>query len=50
MGLESANIKLSPVLTINPKTEQFVGSDAEAANQFLKREYRKGYEVPNLTS
>ncbi|MCP3693974.1 MAG: Gfo/Idh/MocA family oxidoreductase [Planctomycetaceae bacterium] len=50
MGLESADIKLSPVLTINPKTEQFVGSDAEAANQFLKREYRKGYEVPNLTS
>ena len=48
LGIESADIKLSPLLTVDPKTEQFVGSNAEAANQFLKREYRNGYEVPEI--
>jgi len=50
LGIESAEIKLSPVLTIDPKTEQFVGSKAEVANEFLNREYRKGYEVPEIVS
>lgn len=48
LEIESADIKLSPLLTIDPKTEQFIGSNAETANQFLKREYRKGYEVPEI--
>ncbi len=50
LGMESADIKLSPLLTIDPKSEQFVGSNATGANQFLKREYRKGYEVPEIVS
>jgi hypothetical protein len=50
LSLKSTDIKLSPLLTLDPKTEQFVGSNAEAANQFLRREYRKGYEVPEITS
>ena len=33
-------------LKLDPKTETF--DDAEA-NQFLSREYRKGFELPNLT-
>jgi len=49
-NIESSEIKLSPLLTINPKTEQFVGDNAEAANPLLKREYRKGYEVPEIVS
>ena len=28
--------------------QQFTGSGAESANQLLKREYRKGYEVPEF--
>ena len=50
LTMESSDIKLSPLLSIDPKTEQFVGSGAAAANQLLKREYRKGYEVPQITS
>ena len=36
----NAEIVLSPLLTMDPKTEQFVGDHAESANRFLKREYR----------
>ena len=50
LDIESSDIKLSPLLTLDPKTEQFVGSNAEAANQFLKREYRPGHEVPEIVS
>lgn len=50
LNIESSDIKLSPLLTIDPKTEKFVGNNGEAANQFLKREYRKGYEVPEIVS
>ena len=48
LSIESAGIRLSPLLTIDAKTEKFVGSGSEAANQFLKREYRTGYEVPEI--
>ena len=50
LDIESADIKLSPLLTVDPNTEQFVGSNAGTANQFLRREYRKGYEVPEIIS
>ncbi len=48
LELESSDIRLSPVLTLDAKTEQFVGDGASHGNRFLKREYRKGYEVPDL--
>lgn len=35
-------------LTFDAKTRQFTGRDGEVANQFLKRAYRPGYEVPTL--
>ena len=37
-------------LSIDPATEQFVGAGADAANGYLKREYRKPFEVPNILS
>lgn len=50
IDIEGAEIKLSPMLTVNPKTEQFIGENAEAANKFLKREYRSNFEVPEIVS
>jgi hypothetical protein len=44
----SDDIRVSPMLELDAKTEQFVGSGSNTANQFLNREYRKGYEVPDL--
>lgn len=46
--MDSGQIRLSPMLTIDEKTQQFVGDGAEAGNQFLKRTYRDGYEVPEI--
>jgi predicted dehydrogenase len=48
--MESGEIMLSPMLTMNPETETFVGDNADIANPMLKREYRKGYEVPEITT
>lgn len=48
IALSSDAIKLSPMLELDAKTEQFVGATADQANQFLKRQYRKGFEVPEL--
>jgi hypothetical protein len=47
-GLSRSDLKVSPVLTHNPKTERFEGENAEVANQFLKRSYRAGYEFPEI--
>lgn len=46
--MESAQIKLSPMLTVDVENEKFVGDHAGQANSFLKRQYRKGFEVPEL--
>ncbi len=48
LKLDDKQIVLSPMLTLDSDTEQFVGDGAEKANAFLKREYRKGYEVPEI--
>lgn len=47
-GLAKTDLQVSPVLTHNPKTEQFEGDNAEQANRFLKRDYRQGYEFPEV--
>lgn len=49
-SVEKAGLMLSPVLTIDPKTQRFVGDHAESANRFIRREYRKGFEVPAIES
>ena len=41
-------IRVSPMLELDAKTEQFLGPGSKSANQYLNREYRKGYEVPEL--
>jgi hypothetical protein len=41
-------IRMSPILEHNPKTERFIGAHAEAANAFLKRNYRKPFSVPKI--
>lgn len=48
VDMENGEILLSPMLTMNPETEMFEGDHAKAANQLLKREYRQGYEVPEI--
>lgn len=46
--LDSSQIVLSPILTVDPQKEVFVGQHAEAANGFLKRQYRAPYVVPQI--
>jgi len=46
--IESSEIKLGPMLTVDVEKEQFVGDHADEANDFLKRQYREGFEVPKL--
>ncbi len=41
-------IKLSPMLTMDPAQEKFVGAHADQGNPLLKRQYRDGYVVPEL--
>jgi hypothetical protein len=50
IDIESAEIKLSPILEVDAKSEKFVGSNADAANRFLKREYRAPFIVPEFVS
>ncbi len=50
IAMDGGEVLLSPLLTLDRETEQFVGDQAEKANKFLKREYRKGYEVPEFVS
>ncbi len=47
--MHGGDIRMSPVLTHDPVEETFTGEHAELGNQFLKREYRKGYEVPDFS-
>jgi predicted dehydrogenase len=35
-------------LNWDPKTEKFVGTNSQEANQYLTREHRKGYEQPTV--
>ena len=48
MSRLSDNVLVSPMLELDTKTEQFVGPGSKNANRFLTREYRKGYQVPEL--
>ena len=47
MSLAGEGFRLSPVLSLDEKG-QFIGDQAAAANRLLKREYRAGYEVPEI--
>ena len=45
--LEGAACQLGRTLTLDPKTERFVGDGADRANAFLRRSYRKPFLVPD---
>ncbi|XZE45795.1 Gfo/Idh/MocA family protein [Pirellulaceae bacterium SH467] len=47
LDIDKADLKLSQMLTIDPKTQRFVGEGSEAANRFMKREYRAPFVVPD---
>jgi hypothetical protein len=43
------SIKMSTMLEVDVAAEAFVGDNAEAANRFLKRQYRDPFAVPDLS-
>jgi hypothetical protein len=51
-GVKADTIKptLGAALTFDPKTELFTGEGAEAANKYVKGDYRKEFSLPSLTS
>jgi len=48
VDLKNSNFQLGPMLEFDSKSQKFAGSDAQKANGYLKREYRKGFEVPEM--
>lgn len=50
IDMTSDQIKLSPMLELDVASEKFVGAQAEAANRYLKREYRAPFVVPEIES
>ncbi len=47
--MDGGGIKISTMLTVDVAAEQFVGDHADTANQFLKRQYRAPFVVPDLS-
>ncbi len=48
--IDGGEIQLSSMLSVDAAEEQFVGDHADTANQFLKRQYRAPYVVPEIDS
>jgi predicted dehydrogenase len=48
IDIEGEAIRFSPLVEIDAATERFVGEHADAANAFLRREYRAPYVVPEI--
>ncbi|MCA9262620.1 MAG: Gfo/Idh/MocA family oxidoreductase [Planctomycetales bacterium] len=46
--MEGGEIQLGPMLDVDVDNETFVGDHADAANMFVKRDYRDGYVVPEI--
>ena len=47
VDLEKEPIAMGPMLTMNPRTERFVGEYSDMANMFVKRNYREPFVVPD---
>jgi hypothetical protein len=43
-------LRVSPPITFDPKSEQFTGDHADAANPHLRREFRKPFVVPDIAA
>lgn len=48
--ISDQEVKMSPMMELSEDGSSFVGENADAANVFLKREYRKGFEVPDMSA
>jgi predicted dehydrogenase len=46
--MDGGDVKISKMLSVDVEAEQFVGDSADMANQFLKRQYRAPYIVPEV--
>jgi len=44
----TAGLQVRSMLEINPATGRFTGEGSDSANKWLRREYRKGFEVPEI--
>mgnify|MGYP001554346622 CR=1 FL=1 len=49
-SFECEKVVLSPMLSVDAVSENFVGEHADVANRFLKLEYRAPYVVPQFDS
>ncbi len=49
-SVKPSELSLSPMLNFDVEKGQFTGEGATTANSFLKREYRAGYVVPEVTA
>jgi hypothetical protein len=49
VDLKKSKFQLGPMLEFDAAKQQFVGDGAENANQFLRREYRQKFAVPQIT-
>ena len=47
VDLDKEPITMGPMLTMNPRTERFVGENSDMANMYLKRNYREPFVVPD---
>ncbi len=47
VDLNKEPIAMGPMLTMNPRTERFVGEYSDMANMFVKRNYREPFVVPD---
>ena len=47
---DAAALRMSALLEFDGKLEEFVGTDAAAANGWLRRDYRGGFELPVLVT
>jgi hypothetical protein len=47
VDLEKEPIAVGPMLTMDPRTERFVGEHSDMANMYLKRNYREPFVVPD---
>jgi predicted dehydrogenase len=46
VDLEKEPITMGPMLTMDPRTERFVGEYSDMANMYVKRNYREPFVVP----
>ncbi len=49
VDLKDSSFRIGPVLEFDAQQQNFVGDHADTANKFLRRVYRRGFEVPEIT-